>query len=494
MLRLTAALAALSIATGALAAEVVRTQSGAVSGVTADGVVSFKGLPYAAPPVGPLRWRPPQTPARWSGVRKADHVGPLCMQKIVKDNGVGPGPASEDCLNLDVYAPTGARHLPVMVWIHGGGFVNGSGTAALYDGSALARQGVVVVSIDYRLGRFGFFAHPALTAEQKGGPLANYGLLDEIAALRWVRRNIAAFGGDPAQVTIFGESAGGMAVNRLLMIADARGLFQRAIVESGAGSEHSQTLKEAEADGAKGAAKLTGKAEPTAADLRAIPAEKIIAAGDPQITDGELPIIDGRLLTEGPLKAFAAGRVARVPYLIGTNSLEFPPAFSEGLTEKIVHLTQEQTSAMEGVYGGAETFHAHMLSDVVFGAPGRRLAADMARLGGPVFLYRFSVVSAAAPKAVQGGAVHASDRQYVFKTLNASEWPTDVRDARLAETISAYWVAFARTGDPNGGGRPAWPRYGKDDRLLNFTNDGPVAEKTPDAAALDLVAAGLPVQ
>jgi para-nitrobenzyl esterase len=180
--------------------------------------------------------------------------------------------------------------------------------------------------------------------------------------------------------------------------------------------------------------------------------------------------------------------------MVGTNSLEFPPAFSEGLTEKLVHLTPEQTKVAEAAYGGAETFHAHVLSDVIFGAPARVLAGDVARFGGPVYLYRFSVVSAAAPKAVQGGAVHASDRQYVFKTLNASPWPTDARDARLAETISAYWVAFAKTGDPNGGGRQVWPRYGKDDRLINFTNDGPKAEKTPDAAALDLIAAGLPKQ
>jgi len=187
-------------ATGA-ASQVVQVQSGTLNGVTAEGVVSFKGIPYAAPPVGDLRWRAPQPVESWAGVRAADKFGPICMQKITPDNGVGPGPASEDCLTLNVFAPTGAKHLPVMVWIHGGGFVNGSATAALYDGSALARQGVVVVTVNYRLGRFGFFAHPALTAEQKDVAVANYGLMDQIAALKWVKRNIGVFGGDPANVT-----------------------------------------------------------------------------------------------------------------------------------------------------------------------------------------------------------------------------------------------------------------------------------------------------
>jgi para-nitrobenzyl esterase len=268
-------------------------------------------------------------------VRDADRYGAICMQKITPDNGVGPGPASEDCLTLNVFAPQRAAHLPVMVWIHGGGFVNGSATAPLYDGSALARQGVVVVTVNYRLGRFGFFAHPALTAEQRGGLLANYGLMDQIAALRWVKRNIGAFGGDPANVTIFGESAGGMAVNRLMMIDEARGLFAKAIVESGAGRERGQTLRQAEDDGAAFATKL-GTAHADAAALRALPADRIVAAGDLDVIVGEAPILDGKLLREDPADAFAAGRVARVPYLIGSNSLEFPAIWSGAMRAKLV--------------------------------------------------------------------------------------------------------------------------------------------------------------
>jgi len=482
------AVAGVIAATSAMS-QVVHVESGALQGVTAEGVVSFKGIPYAAPPVGVLRWRAPQPVAPWTDVRAADKPGAVCMQMLnPHDNGLGPGPASEDCLTLNVFAPAEAKHLPVMVWIHGGGFVNGSATAALYDGSALARQGVVVVTLNYRLGRFGFFAHPALTAEQKGEPVANYGLMDQIAALEWVKRNIGAFGGDPTDVTIFGESAGGMAVNRLMMIRKARDLFAKAIVESGVGREKSQTLAEAEVDGVKFAGKL-GAGSDTAA-LRAIPADKIIAAGDPDVLGGELPIVDGQMLTENPAEAFAAGRVARVPYMVGSNSLEFPNPGAAMIRPKIVHLTPEQQAAAAKAYGSQEAADAHIVSDLIFGEPARWLAGETAKRGMPTWLYRFSVVSAKVPKMLQGGAVHASDRQYVFNTLNASPWPTDARDAALAETISAYWVAFAKTGDPNGGGRPVWPRYGPDDQLLNFTNDGPVTEKTPDAAALDFLGAG----
>jgi len=226
----------------ALSTSVVQIDSGRISGTTQSGVSSYKGIPYAAPPVGNLRWRPPQPVPAWTGTRPADKVGPLCMQIInTADNGVGPPPDSEDCLNLDVYTPAkaataakaGKAKLPVMFWIHGGGYVNGSGTANLYNGTELARQGVVLVSINYRLGRFGFFAHPALTRESPDGPLGNYAFMDQIAALQWVERNIAVFGGDPGNVTIFGESAGGGSVINLMISPAAQGLFQKAISESG---------------------------------------------------------------------------------------------------------------------------------------------------------------------------------------------------------------------------------------------------------------------
>jgi len=379
-----------------------------------------------------------------------------------------------------------------MVWIHGGGFVNGSGTAELYDGSRLAEQGVVVVTINYRLGRLGFFAHPALSAETPKTYLANYGLMDQIAALQWVQRNIAAFGGDPKNVTAFGESAGGVAVNRLMMIREAQGLFHKAIVESGAGRERGQTLPEAEADGVAFAAKLGVSGNDTAA-LRAIPADTIVAAGELNLFKGEAPILDGRLLTENALDAFGRGRVSKIPYLIGSNSLELPPAFA-GAFKSQIRLTPEQQAKAVEVYGSQAAYDTHIATDVVFGEPARALARDHAISGHPTWLYRFSVVSAGAPTFLQGGATHASDRQYVFQTLAHSPWPTDARDAALAKTISAYWVAFARTGDPNGaaGGdeRPHWPAFDSRDMLMDFTNDGPVARATPDAHALDAIAAG----
>ena len=483
---------ALALMSGAGAADLVTIDAGSLQGVTADGVASFKGVPYARPPVGAWRWRPPQRPEAWTGVRDAARYGAICMQKVIKDNGVGLQPASEDCLTLNVFTPNvkpDAR-LPVMVWIHGGGFINGSGTAELYDGSKLAQQGVVVVTLNYRLGRFGFFAHPALTAETPKTYLANYGLMDQIAALQWVQRNIAAFGGDPKNVTVFGESAGGIAVNRLMMIREAQGLFQKAIVQSGAGREHGQTLAEAEADGSAFAAKLGVTGDDPAA-LRAIPADAIVAAGDLNLFKGEAPILDGRLLSENAMDAFGRGQVSRIPYLIGSNSLEVPAAYA-GAFKDAIKLTPQAKAAALQAYGAQEAYDDHIVTDAVFGEPARALARDHAISGHPTWLYRFSVVSAGAPKMLQGGAVHASDRQYVFQTLAQSPWPTDARDAALAKTISAYWVAFAKTGDPNGsaGGeaRPHWPAYNAKDQLMDFTNDGPIAKATPDAPVLDAIA------
>jgi para-nitrobenzyl esterase len=479
----------------------VRTQSGLVLGTSDEDVVAFKGIAYAAPPVGDLRWRAPRPPAPWSGTFTADRYGAICTQKYLpKDNGVGALPMSEDCLTLNVWRPMneGSGRLPVMVWIHGGGFVDGSGTAALYDGSALSRQGVVVVTLNYRLGRFGFFAHPALTREDPKAPLGNYGLLDQIAALKWVKANIAGFGGDPNQVTIFGESAGGMSVNQLMVSPAARGLFERAIVESGVGGEYSVRLDEtnpmgvpsAEAAGAAFAKSLgVDSADPAA--LRAIPADKIIAAGNPTPLGGSGPIIDGQVVTMDVSEAFAKGLEAKVPYIVGSNSLEFPipVAGVEKMLGDVTHLTPDQRARIEAAYGDKDAFTTNIISDAIFTAPARRLAALHAKNGQPTWLYRFSVLSPSV-RGVLKGAVHASERQYVFQTLNASPWPTGEQDKAAATAMSAYWTHFAKAGDPNGGGLPAWPAYSaREDRLLDFTNDGPVAEKVPHTERLDAIIA-----
>ena len=482
----------------------VQTKSGALAGVTDGDVTVFKGVPYAAPPIGALRWRPPAPATPWSATRAADQYGAICMQKYdAKDNGVGAPPMSEDCLTLNVWTPNTAppKPLPVMVWIHGGGFVNGSATAALYDGAALARQGVVVVTLNYRLGRFGFFAHPALTRESPDAPLGSYGLMDQIAALKWVKANIAAFGGDPAEVTIFGESAGGMSVNALMVSPAARNLFIRAIVESGVGREYSVRLHQTNAMGlvsaeAAGAAfaKALGVDNDDPAALRAIPADRILAAGDPDPLGGSGPIVDGRIVTVDVSDGFAKGLEAKVPYIVGSNSLEFPlpPERVEAMLPRLTHLTARQRARIEAAYGDKDAFNRNILSDVIFTEAARHLAALHASPGAPTWLYRFSVISPAVRGTLKG-AVHASERQDVVKTLNASPWPTGDQDKAAAQVMSAYWAVFARTGDPNGDGRPAWPAYSAaGDQLLDFTNDGPVAEKVPFVGRLDAIAAQYP--
>jgi len=482
----------------------VRIDSGKLAGVTSGDVVSFKGVPFAKPPVGDLRWRSPQPVEPWAGVRAADKYGALCMQKInTKDNGVGPPPASEDCLTLNVWRPlhAGKKPLPVLFWIHGGGLVNGSGTAALYDGSSLARRGVVVVTINYRLGRFGFFAHPALTAENPKGPLGNYGLQDQIAALEWVQRNITAFGGDPKQVTAFGESAGGVSVNHLMLAPAARGLFIRAIVESGAGREVSAPLHvkgpggipSAEDQGEAFAAKLGVKGGDAAA-LRAIPADAIVAAGDPDMSKGELIVLDGVTQTMEAADGFKRGLEMHIPYIVGSNSRELPvpPSMIDTFFGGAGHMAAADKARLADAYGGVDAFNDNVLSDIVFTEPAHYLASLHAAHGAPTWLYRFSVLSAGAPKMLTG-APHASERQYVFDTLSTSPWPTVDADKPLAAGMSAYWADFAKRGDPNGDHRPHWPRYSaKTDELLNFTNTGPVAEKTPRADVLKALAARYP--
>ena len=467
-------------------APLITVVSGKLAGARNGRVVSFKGVPYAAPPVAALRWKPPQPVAAWKGVRSADTYGAICEQKYsAVDNGVGALPMSEDCLTLNIFAPAEARDAPVMFWIHGGGFVNGSGTAALYDGSALARQGVVVVTINYRLGRFGFFAHPALTAEAGGQPVGNYAIMDMIAALKWVHANIRKVGGDPGQVTIFGESAGGVAVNDLMVSPAARGLFVRAIVESGLGRE--RTLPLAEAEGAGVAfAKSLGLASPTAGDLRKLTAEQILAAGDPDLFSGGTAMVDGKILTTGPLQGFEAAREASVPYIVGWNSLEFP-APANTLTARPAPGSPFSADALKRIaaaYPDKDAYDRYLVSDAVFVEPAAFLAKLHAAHGFPTRVYQFSVLPKAAPPLLKG-APHAFERQYVFQTLKTSPFPTDGNDAVQASTMSAYWAAFAKSGDPNGGRRPNWPLFtGSDGRILEFTNDGPQAIAVPREAAL----------
>lgn len=477
------------------------TVQGVLTGREADGVRSFKGVPYARSPAGELRWRPPQAAPAWAGERDAGQVGAICIQPPANgDNGVGPLPMSEDCLTLNIWAPADrAGPRPVMVWIHGGGLNNGSGTAALYDGTNLARRGVVVVTVNYRLGRLGFFDHPALAAERTPGePAANYGLMDVIAALEWVRDNARSFGGDPGAVTIFGESAGGALVTRLMIAEEARGLFHRAVVQSGLGRDEGTPLDAPRRDGGpsmqdrgRAFAGAKGLAGATAEALRSLPAEAFLAPA-PSFYGGDLLVRDGALIDADVEAAFAAGREAPVPFVIGTNSAEFwwmKPSDLSPYGALDDAMTAEERAAFLAAYGGQAGYDRHLLTDLVFAEPARHLARLHARNGHPAYLYRFDVVSAAMPEPHEG-ATHASERQYVFDTLTASPWPTAEMDQRAADAMAGYWTTFATTGDPNGGGRPAWPEVGAErDRLLEFTNGGPVAKPVPNAERLDLIEA-----
>ncbi|NIA57895.1 carboxylesterase family protein [Massilia sp. TW-1] len=442
---------------------VVAIDTGEVQGAVAGGVASWKGIPFAAPPVGVLRWRAPQPAAAWSGVRQAQAYGNDCMQLPFPSDAAPLGtPPAEDCLYVNVWRPAtvrAAHRLPVIVWIYGGGFVNGGSSPPTYAGAALAKQGVVLVSFNYRLGRFGFFAHPQLTQQANGAgePLGNYGYMDQLAALRWVKRNVAAFGGDAANVTIMGESAGGMSVNALLASPQARGLFAKAVVLSGGdGTSPDPGLAAVERIGANfAAAKGIAADDPHALDkLRALPADQVVdgmnlanrAPQDPATYFG--PFADGKVAVDTGA-AFASGRFAKVPVMIGATSADI---------------------------GGRTGF-------MVAGA--RSLAGRLAAHGVPVYAYRFSYVADSIGKP---GAQHASDIPYFFSTVDVKYGAVATKkDVAMGRAMSAYLVNFAKQGDPNGGGLPAWPRYAGDkDVIMDFAADGkPVAQRDPWGAEID---------
>jgi len=480
--------------------DTMRLENGAVQGAVTGDVVAFKGLPYAAPPIGERRWRPPGPVQDWEGVRDATTYGALCIQPPANgDPGVGPLPMSEDCLTLNVWAPVErSGPLPVMVWIHGGGYNNGSGTAALYDGSALARRGVVVVTINYRLGRLGFFDHPALAEDRPADEAAGtYGVMDQIAALEWVRDNIGALGGDPGNVTIFGESAGGVAVTQLMIAPGARGLFHKAIVQSGLGRQRSAELAldrpgrpSARSLGVAFARRAGLPTDADATQLRALPAEALLDPMPAFYSDNL--IVDGRVLTEDVVEAFTAGREAPVPLILGTNSAEFwwirpTDAGAYGRTDDA--MTRAEHDALLAAYGGPDGYDADIVSDLIFNEPVRHLARLHAAAGHPTFLYRFDVVPESNPEP-SGGATHASERPYVFDTLETVGRPLGQRDDDAAKAMAAYWTTFSQRGDPNGAGRPEWPRFEPGpDLLMEFTNEGPVARAMPHRARLDLISA-----
>ncbi|MGZ3376629.1 MAG: carboxylesterase/lipase family protein [Phenylobacterium sp.] len=508
LLPITLAIAAAISANAARAAEAPTTvaiDSGKVQGAVKAGVLSFKGIPFAAQPVGDLRWRPPQPAPHWSGVKAATAFGHDCLQGIVKnDPGMGTE-LGEDCLNLNVWRPATAstKKLPVMVWFYGGGLVNGGTQPEIYQGDNFARDGVVFVSVNYRLGRFGFFAHPALTAEHPGELKGNYGFMDQLEGLKWVQRNIAAFGGDPKQVTIFGESAGGFSVHTLLATPLAKGLFERAIVESGGGRGQmgaAPKLPAAEQIGVTfgKSVGVEGSDAAALAKLRALPADKITgnlsmytsAANGATYTG---PITDGRLEAEAPGTAYRNGRENKVALITGANSADLGFNGSRSMDDLLAPFGPRKAEAL-AVYdpqgtGALAAARAKVGMDQLMLEPARFAAKTFAAQGLPAWEFRFDYVGEGLKARAPNGAPHASEIPFVFDkyaetyigivTPTHSGSPTAL-DSQVARTMHAYWVNFAKTGDPNGAGLPAWPRYSAaKDELMVFQRDG-IAKAQPD--------------
>ncbi|HWX42998.1 MAG TPA: carboxylesterase/lipase family protein [Blastocatellia bacterium] len=462
--------------------DVVRVDGGQISGTSADGVGIYKGIPFAAPPVGDLRWKPPQPVLKWDGVRKCETFGPECPQSAYPAGSLyysAPQPQSEDCLYLNVWtAAAPGDKKPVMVWIHGGGLTRGSGANRAYDGTAFAKKGVILVTINYRLGPLGYLAHPELTAESPNHSSGNYGILDQIAALKWVQKNIAAFGGNPGLVTIFGESAGSWSVNALVATPLARGLFQRAIGESGGSFGPGAYLKQdrnkmpsAEKNGAA-FAKAVG-AESISA-LRAVPAEKIISVftNDPEGKKfSTQPAVDGWVLPDEIRNIFAQGKQNDVPVIVGSNGNEMTSLTVPGTLPKTVddyhkRLAQQyggSTKELDSVYPvktDADVTKAYLdlVRDVIFTLPMRTWARMTGTGHSKAWLYQFTHVPP-NPNSNYLGAYHAGEIVYVFHNLNRPGIAYTEVDSKLSDMMISYWVNFATTGNPNGKGLPQWAPY-----------------------------------
>lgn len=466
---------------GERAGPVVTAPVGQVRGALEGPIAVFKGIPYAAAPVGPLRWQPPRAVAAWSGVRDATKFGPSCYQPEARPaaNAIyyeKLPPMSEDCLSLNVWSPAHATKAPVFVWIHGGALIGGGSASAIYDGGRMAKNGVVVVSLNYRLGPLGFLAHPELSAESPEGISGNYGFLDQVEALRWIKRNIAAFGGDPDNVTIAGESAGGLSVMYLMTAPPARGLFHRAVAQSSY-MVSTPELKEArhghpsaEAIGLDLDSKLGGKG---LAALRAMPPRELV---NKSLLAGYLTwgTVDGKILPRQIVEVFDRGEQAKVPLLVGFNSGEIrslrrlltpAPVTARSYEDRIRAAYGPLADRFLRLYP-SNAIDESMLAatrDALYGWTAERMARKQTALGAPAYLYLFDH---GYPDADRQGlhAFHAAEIPYVFGTIyeTAEFWPKIPRTAAeqtLSDAMLAYWTGFAKTGAPSAPGQPDWPAY-----------------------------------
>jgi para-nitrobenzyl esterase len=507
----TIALLGASLASGsALMAQTlkpVRTQSGLVQGATEAGIAVYKGIPFAAPPLGDLRWRAPQQPVAWTGVRDATKFAPACTQVPVVNPtfGMDAVTTNEDCLYLNVWTPAKSPNdrLAVMVWIYGGGFTIGGTSMATYNGANLAKKGVLVVSVAYRLGAFGFMAHPQLTAEQ-GGHSGNYGLLDQIAGLQWVKRNIAAFGGDPSRVTIFGESAGGISVSMLAASPLAKGLFHGAISESGGnfapqrqaneGGEYMDSLATSEKNGVALLAKL-GAA--SIADARKRSAAEVLKSS-PSALGGSWPIFDGYVLLGDQYKLYEAGRYNDAPVLIGTNSDEgalFVPFIAAANYQSTIRSDYgEYADKILAAYPAGSDAQAlrsarDLFRDTVFAWPTWVWARLQSKTGkGKAYVYYFShrPPYPADPQFKSWGAAHGGEIAYIFGNFIAA-MPATAADRGVSEEMSSYWVNFAKTGDPAGTGLPHWPAFTAANAQVMNLNDPSKAIPVPNLEKLQVL-------
>jgi para-nitrobenzyl esterase len=498
MLRRSLLLASLAFATpvAAQTGPVVDAPSGSVQGTASGEIRAFRGIPYAVPPVGAMRWRPPAPMAKWKGVKTTTEFGPACIQPQAKAptsvySPAAPMPVSEDCLTLNIWAPKNAKHAPIFFWIHGGALVTGSSREPMYDGQKLAERGVIVVSINYRLGVLGYLAHPGLSAESPQHVSGNYGLLDQIAALQWVRYNIGAFGGDPAQVTIAGESAGALSVMYLMESPLAKGLFARAIAESGymiSMPELKKSVYGAPSGEAMGQMLGVGMQAPDIAALRGIDPQSLTDSAA-KLGFGPWGTIDGLVLTQQMTEAFDKGEQAKVPMLIGFNQGEIrslmvlapkPPATAEDYEKTIRAQYGDLAEEYLRLYPAADYKESIIANtrDALYGWTAERMARKQSAIGQNAYLYLFDH---GYPDEDAAGlhAFHASELPFVFGTtgITPPKWPKIPETAgekALSDAMLDYWSSFAKGGMPQSSAS-LWPAYGKAGNYMHFA-DVPKAE------------------